>query len=134
VVPTGPLARFQKWYCIVYEVVVTKPFFRNHVILQVFSILGFYDAKFFSLMLLDGMNNSSTLSAIIKSIISPGMSLMLVFYLFLISIVIYASFGADDLSEYLVVPTWDEESEESGDKQCSTTLGCFWFLFYVSLK
>jgi hypothetical protein len=131
VVPNGSA---QIGFCVCYEALVTKSFLRNHIILQVFSILGFGRSNYFALMLLDGINISTTLTAIIRSVSAPGASLMMVFYLFLISIVIYASFGARDLSEYFYVPTFDPEEEVAGEKQCATTLGCFWFLFYVSYR
>jgi len=55
-VPCGRLKDFQRVYCLAYDTVLSRPIFRNHVILQCFSILGFYRSQYFTLMLLDVMN------------------------------------------------------------------------------
>ena len=78
-------------------------------------------------MLLDIVSNSSILLSIIKSVTSPGASLGMVLYLFICSVVIWASFGVEHFSEMLLVPYWDEDMEEEDAKSCSTTVGCFWF-------
>lgn len=55
-VPHGIGKRLQRGYCLAYDLVVSKPIFRNHVILQCFAVLGFYRSEFFTLMLLDVLN------------------------------------------------------------------------------
>ena len=42
-----------RWFCIVYDTLITKPFFRNHVLLMVWSLQGFQSTIWFTLMLLD---------------------------------------------------------------------------------
>jgi hypothetical protein len=75
-----------------------------------------------------------TLAGIIKSVTAPGFSLLMVFYLFVVTVTIYASFGQSWFQKYLVVPGYDEESgEESDGKECGSTLSCFYFLFYTQL-
>merc|ERR1712072_699218 len=58
VVPNTPQTRL---FCILYDTLVTKPFFRNHVLLMVFSTNGFINNYWFTLMLMDIMNNSKVL-------------------------------------------------------------------------
>lgn len=68
-------------------------FFRNHVLLVGASVAGFYAAPFFTLMLLDIVNNSSVLQDIIRSITRPLPQLSVVFFTFIITVAIYAQFG-----------------------------------------
>ena len=42
VVPDTPAARM---FCIVYDTLVSKPFFRNQVLLLCFSINGFFESR-----------------------------------------------------------------------------------------
>ena len=51
----------ERSFVIAFELIVRQPFFRNHVVLQVFSILGFQESMWFTLMLLDVINNSQLL-------------------------------------------------------------------------
>ena len=46
---------------------VTKPFFRNHLLLMVCSINGFGDSYYFPLMLMDIMNNSKVSTSWVRS-------------------------------------------------------------------
>ena len=122
-----PTSKFQRLFCIAFDCTVTKPYFRNHLLLQFVSTQGFIQSEYFTLMLLDIVSNSSILLSIIKSVTSPGASLGMVLYLFICSLVIWASFGVEHFSEMLLVPYWDEDMEEEDAKSCSTTVGCFWF-------
>jgi hypothetical protein len=56
-------------------------------------VAGFYTAPFFTLMLLDIVNNSSVLQDIIRSITRPLPQLSVVFFTFIITVAIYAQFG-----------------------------------------
>jgi hypothetical protein len=121
----------ERLYCLAYETTITAPYFRNCILLQIASVLGFYRKEYFSLMLLDIFNNSATLSDIMRSVTSSGISLGLVFYLFVASCIIYASFGITSFGDQLQVPSADDEDDE--DSTCDTTVGCFWFIFYAQL-
>ena len=90
VVPDHMAARI---YCIVFDCMVTKDFFRNHVILVLCSVMGFQYTYFFTLMLLDIFSISSMLRDIIKCLTMPGAKLAMVFFLFMCTFVIYATFG-----------------------------------------
>jgi hypothetical protein len=69
---------------------ITKPFFRNHVILMFFSINGYTQSFYFPLMLMDIMNNSDVLANIARSVTDNLGALGWVFYLFICTVVIYA--------------------------------------------
>ena len=90
VVPDNMAARI---YCIIFDCMVTKDFFRNHVILVLCSVMGFQYTYFFTLMLLDVFSISSMLRDIIKCLTMPGAKLAMVFFLFICTFVIYATFG-----------------------------------------
>ena len=62
-------------------------------------------------MLLDVVNNSSLLMDIVRAATNRSSSLVLVFYIFLVTIVIYATWGLSEFQEYLVVPTADDSKE-----------------------
>ena len=47
-------------FCIAYDTLVTKPFFRNQAILLFCSLNGFFENAYFALMLLDVANISVT--------------------------------------------------------------------------
>ena len=71
-----------------------RSFLRNHLALGLCVFLGFFEGKeFFTLQLLDIVVISPVIADIIKSVTSPGVALGLVFYLFLVSVVVYAAFG-----------------------------------------
>ena len=114
VVPDTPPSRI---FVIIYEVVLSKPFFRNHVVLMCFSIIGFTNNEFFSLMLLDIMNNSLLLQNIILCVTVPGTQLLSVFYLFIVTAIIYAQFGLQYYEEYFT-------------KECHSAVSCFWLIMY----
>ena len=130
IVPTN---NAQRTFCIVFDCAVTKSFFRNHLLLQFVSTQGFIQSEYFTLMLLDIVSNSSVLLLIIKSITSPGASLGMVLYLFICTLVIWASFGVEHFNDMLLVPFWDEEIQKVNSESCSTTVSCFWFMFYSQM-
>ena len=75
---TVPDTKSSRAFCIVYDTVIQKPFFRNHVLLIFFAVLGFYRSSFFTLMLLDIFNISPVVSNIIKCITKPIVELSVV--------------------------------------------------------
>ena len=118
-----------------------RPF--KDVVLQVFSILGFQQSTWFTLMLLDVVNNSPLLMDIVRAATNRSSSLVLVFYIFLVTIVIYATWGLSEFQEYLVVPTADDsnngggggidDDDDSNAEVCASSLSCFFFLFYSQI-
>jgi low affinity Fe/Cu permease len=52
---------------------------------------------------LDVVSVSPVISDIIKSVTSPGFSLALVFYLFCVTVIIWARFGMTHFAEYMEV-------------------------------
>ena len=53
--------------------------------------------------------------------------------MFMVTILIYASFGQQWFQKYLVVPGYDEESGEETGTECGSTLSCFYFLLHSQL-
>ena len=56
-----PDKEWARRYAVGYDIVLTRPFFRNHVGLIVLCLLGFARNEFFSVMLLDILNLSGLL-------------------------------------------------------------------------
>jgi hypothetical protein len=79
-----PNTRQTRIFCVVYDVLVSRSFFRNHVLLMVCSINGFYASYYFPLMLI---------ANIAQNVKDNAVALGWVFYLIIITIVIYAQFG-----------------------------------------
>ena len=125
VVPTNS---FERTLCITYDTAITKPFFRNHIVLQFFSIQGFLSSEYFTLMLLDIFNNSETLAAILQSATAEARRLGLVFYTIVITMVIVATFVQVYYSEYLTIEHVKEDGSVN-EKSCATVISCFWLLF-----
>ena len=95
-------------------------------------------------MLLDVVNNSPLLMDIVRAATNRSSSLVLVFYIFLVTIVIYATWGLSEFQEYLVVPTADDsnnggggggidDDDDSNAEVCASSLSCFFFLFYSQI-
>jgi hypothetical protein len=130
-----PYSPQQRRYAIVYDTLVHRSFLRNHMGLGACCILGFFvNEEFFTLELLDIVVISPVIADIIKSVTSPGIALGLVFYLFCVSVLIYASFGRNHFAASLKVPYYDAELEESINKECHSLLGCFYLLAYQGLS
>ena len=121
VVADTPATRF---FVIAYDTVIKKTFFRNHFVLLAFSVLGFVRNEFFSLLLLDIINNNVMLQNIFKAFVIPIKQLSLIFYMLLVSSLIYAHFG---LAYY-------EESFENADGSggCHSGVSCWWLIVYKS--
>jgi hypothetical protein len=105
-----PTSQFQRRFCVCFDLMMTRSFLRNHALLAVCSVLGMYDIEFFTLELLDIVNISSVIGDIIKSVTAPGKALFFTLYLFIVTSVIYASFGMAFFPDQLQVPKeFDEE-------------------------
>jgi hypothetical protein len=114
-------------FCVVYDVLVKKPFFRNHLLLMVCSINGFGASYYFPLMLMDIMNISPVIANIARSVTDNAQSLGWVFYLFVITIVIYAQFGLEYFEEWF---TYDIDADDEEIKGCHSVVSCFVLIFY----
>ena len=86
--PTDTLTRN---FCIVYDTIITKPFLRNHILLLTFSNLGFQNSAYFTLMLLDIVNNSPLLMDMVLAVAAPMPKLGLVLYSIVVVSVIYGT-------------------------------------------
>ena len=122
VVPNNPLLRV---FCIVYDVLILKPFFRNHVILMFFSYNGFSASVYFPLMLLDIINNSNVLNNVVRSVGSNAAQLSWVLYLFVVTVVIYAQFGLENFEDGFMF-----EGANGEDVGCHSAVGCCLLIFY----
>jgi hypothetical protein len=130
-----PCSTRQRKYAIVYDTLVQRSFLRNHAGLGACCVLGFFvNEEYFTLELLDIVVISPVIADIIKSVTSPGLALGLVFYLFCVSVLIYASFGRNHFGSSLKVPYYDAELEESVTKECHSLLGCFYMIAYQGLS
>jgi len=123
-VPNTPDTRI---FVIIYDTILTKAFFRNHVLLMACSMAGFQSSPFFTLMLLDIVNNSSVLQDIVRSITAPAQQLAVVFYTFVITVVIYAQFGVVYFEDWFV---YDGDADDGDSRGCHSVVSCFWLIFY----
>jgi len=110
-------------FCVIYDIAVSKPFFRNHVLLMGASMAGFQSSPFFTLMLMDIINNSRILSSIILSITMPAEKIGIVFFTVICTVVIYAQFGVEYFEDQF---SWEDEG-------CHSVVGCFWLLMYAAV-
>jgi hypothetical protein len=90
-----------------------------------FSILGFIRNEFFSLLLLDIINNNVMLQNIFKAFVIPIKQLSLIFYMLVVSSIIYAHFGLAHFEESF------EDADGSGG--CHSGLSCFWKIAYQAV-
>jgi hypothetical protein len=118
-----PDTRPWRIFCIVYDVLLKKPFFRNHVLLMICSINGFGASHYFPFMLLDILNISEVIANIVRSVTDNIVELGWVFYLFVITIVIYAQLGLEYFEEFFTYDTDDEVG-------CHSVVSCFVLIFY----
>jgi hypothetical protein len=79
--------------------------------------------------LLDVIVLSPIIADIIRSVTAPGMALVLVFYLFIITIMVYTSFGMRYFHSEFLVPT----NDDAGVQKCRSMLSCSYFLFYKGI-
>jgi hypothetical protein len=92
----------------------------------------FVNVEFFTLELLDVVAISPVIADIIRSVTSPGFALGLVFYLFVITVIIYAAFGMNHFASSLIVPI--EQDGEEYEERCNSMLQCFYFIFHSGLS
>eukprot|EP00615_Pteridomonas_danica_P011690 CAMPEP_0114330802 /NCGR_PEP_ID=MMETSP0101-20121206/1993_1 /TAXON_ID=38822 ORGANISM="Pteridomonas danica, Strain PT" /NCGR_SAMPLE_ID=MMETSP0101 /ASSEMBLY_ACC=CAM_ASM_000211 /LENGTH=1284 /DNA_ID=CAMNT_0001460933 /DNA_START=3986 /DNA_END=7840 /DNA_ORIENTATION=+ len=122
-----PNSKYARLFVIIYDTSIQKPFFRNHVLLLGCSFLGFQSTPFFTLMLLDIVNNSQVLKDIIRSITRPLPQLAVVFYTFVLTVIIYAQFGVNYFEEWFQYDSLADDGEKHG---CHSVVACFWLIFY----
>jgi hypothetical protein len=77
-------------------------------------VLGFHSTPFFTLMLMDIVNNSQVLKDIIRSITRPLPQLGIVFFTFVITVVIYAQFGVTYFEEWFQYDSLADDGEKTG--------------------
>lgn len=123
-VPTDNLTRN---FVIIYDAFVSKPFFRNHLILVTFSILGFSNSTFFTLMLLDIVNNSHLLSDMFMAVMDPMPKLGLVLFFIVVVATIYAAFGMEFLPDTFTFG----DDEDTG---CYSMVACTWLILYKAVR
>ena len=121
-----PISPQQRQFCIIFDVLVSRPFFRNHLVLMVFSIIGFQHSPFFGLMLFDIFNNSRVLGGILQSMMRPIEKLGLVFYILICTTVVYAQFGLEYFEDWF-------KFGSTPDKGCHSAVGCFWLILYQAV-
>ena len=77
-----PMNEREEYFILAYDIAIEKPFIRNSVILQFCSAQGFFNAEYFTLMLLDVFNNSDHLMEIVWALKYRAQSLMIILLLF----------------------------------------------------
>jgi hypothetical protein len=121
-------------FCIAFDTLVTKPFFRNQTLLVFCSINGFRFSSYFTLMLLDVVNISATIQSLVKSVTTPAPQLGIVAYLFVIMVIIYASFGLDFFEDFFIYDSdYDDDADDlTGPNPygCHSVVACFWLIMY----
>jgi hypothetical protein len=116
-------------YVLVFDTVFTKSFLRNHTVLIGLCVAGFVRNEFYSLMLLDIINNSVLLQNILKCVTIPKEKLGMVFYLFVVIAMIYAHFALSHFEEYMTFNT----GSEMGEQGCHSAVSCFWLIMYKAV-
>eukprot|EP00621_Florenciella_sp_RCC1693_P013539 CAMPEP_0182529542 /NCGR_PEP_ID=MMETSP1323-20130603/5259_1 /TAXON_ID=236787 /ORGANISM="Florenciella parvula, Strain RCC1693" /LENGTH=969 /DNA_ID=CAMNT_0024738755 /DNA_START=20 /DNA_END=2929 /DNA_ORIENTATION=+ len=124
-----PDTKMTRWFCILMDVLVEKPFFRNHLMLMIFSVWGLVDSVHFSVMLLDVFNIVPIMGEILKSITVPGMKLFSVLYLFIMTMYIYAAFGLKYFEGEFLYAGMDDDGQDG----CHSTMSCFWLIAYQGI-
>jgi len=121
-------------YAIIFDSLFTHAFLRNQMILVFCSVNGFRFSSYFTLMLLDVANISTTVQSLVKSITKPAPQLGIVAYLFIIMVVIFASFGLEYFENYF---HYDMDYEDDADDLskpnpygCHSVVACFWLILY----
>jgi hypothetical protein len=121
-------------FCIGFDTLVTKPFFRNQLFLVFCSINGFRFSSYFTLMLLDVVNISPTIQSLVKSVTKPAPQLGIVAYLFVIMVIIFASFGLDYFEDFFIYDSdYDDDADDlTGPNPygCHSVVACFWLIMY----
>ena len=82
-------------------------------------------------MLLDVISNSTLLQSILKSVTVPANSLGMVFYLFIVTGIIYAHFGLAHFEPYL---SYNTDTAAAPDTPgCHSAVSCFWLIMYKAV-
>jgi hypothetical protein len=120
-----------RMFTIIYDVVITKSFFRNHVILMFCSTWGFQYSYFFTLMLLDIFSISEILQDVVRCMTDPGLKLVMVFYLFVVTFAIYATYGLNSFEDLFTYGNDDLDDAEDG---CHSVVECFFLIFWNGIQ
>lgn len=88
-----PTNKREFYFVIVYDVLVKKTFIRNRVILQCLTVQGFFNAEYFTLLLMDIVNNFPGLMRVFVAIGYYSHTLLLIGIMYLFTIVVFVSFG-----------------------------------------
>lgn len=124
VVPHTPASRR---YVLVFDAIVRRSFLRNNAVLIGLCVAGFVRNEFFSLMLLDIINNSPLLANILKCVTIPRAKLQMVFFLFLVTAAIYAHFAVAHFEGSMTF------SPKGEGQDCHSAVSCFWLILYKAV-
>ena len=113
-VPDTPRSRL---FVVVYDSLLA-PFCLLNVGLMVCNYLGFHNNYFYSVMLLDIMNNSVMLGKLAEAFVAPAPKIALVLYVLACSSMVYAQFG---LHHFEAAGNWGS---------CRSAMACFWEILY----
>ena len=94
---------------------------------MVFSVNGFINNEWFTLMLMDIMNNSKVLGDVLRSVTDNIVALGWVLYLFIVTVVIYAQFGLENFEDFFL---YDGDTDDGDERCCHSVVSCFWLIFY----
>jgi len=112
-----PDTRATRCYVILYDLLFRRSFFPRYTLLIVFTIAGYSRPEYCTLLLLEILDLEFLLGAVVRCVIIPGRSLLLVIYLVLCSGAVYALFGIRNF-----------ENADWGD--CHSAVSCFWLIVY----
>lgn len=128
-----PVNRPQRTFVVVYDAILTKPLFRDHMVFLALSLLGFSGTEYYTFLLLDVVNLTDKLSSLVDAISLNMDSLALVFYVFLTSSLTYASLGITYFPDAFVTSykgAMVAGAQETVRVTFKSTLSCFWYLVY----
>lgn len=112
-----PDTKATRVFAITYDLLFKKSFFLRYTLLIIFTVAGFSRPEYSTLLLLEILNLEFLLGAVVKCVIVPARSLLLVMYLIVCSSMVYAMFGLRNF-----------EKENWGN--CHSALSCFWQIVY----
>jgi hypothetical protein len=85
-------------------------------------------------MLLDVVNISPTIQSLVKSVTTPAAQLGIVAYLFVIMVVIFASFGLQFFeSHFMYDESYDDDADDATNpnpRGCHSVVSCSWLILY----
>ena len=109
-------------YCALYDTVMF-PVIRNHLLLILCVLFGFWRSYWFTFALLDILNMSVTLEKVILSVTIPFNQLMQTFALFIIVICCYTAVAFEMFGSVKFVDGDDDDAENA----CNSLIDCFVF-------